>query len=56
MPSLPALDPATVPEWFGSAYPESFRARLGSRGKRPLGTVLGLTHFGVNRHAGGEPY
>jgi len=48
MPSLPALDPATVPEWLGSAYPASFHARLGTRGKRPLGTMLGLTHFGVN--------
>ncbi|HYV58349.1 MAG TPA: cupin domain-containing protein [Candidatus Nitrosopolaris sp.] len=48
MPSLPVLDPASVPEWHGSAYPESLRARLGTRGKRPLGTVLGLTHFGVN--------
>ena len=48
MPSLPALDPASVPEWHGSAYPEAFRARLGARSKRPLGNALGLTHFGVN--------
>ena len=48
MPSLPALDPTTVPEWLGSAYPELFRARLGTRSKRPIGSALGLTHFGVN--------
>jgi uncharacterized cupin superfamily protein len=45
---MPSLDPATVPEWHGSVYPEPFRARLGTRAKRPIGSALGLTHFGVN--------
>ena len=48
MAFLPALDPATVPEWTGSAYPEPFRDLVGARRKRPLGNALGLTHYGVN--------
>jgi uncharacterized cupin superfamily protein len=48
MPTLPALDPSTVPEWFGSAYPEVFRERVRARRKRQLGNALGLTHYGVN--------
>jgi len=48
MPTLPALDPSTVPEWFGSAYPEQFRDRVRARRKRALGNALGLTHYGVN--------
>ena len=48
MPTLAALDPSTVPEWFGSAYPEVFRERVRARRKRPLGNALGLTHYGVN--------
>ena len=48
MASRPALDPATVPERTGSAYPEKFQARVGGRGKRALGNEVGLTHFGVN--------
>lgn len=48
MPSPPALDPSTVPEWFGSAYPEQFREFVSARSKRPLGNALGLSHYGVN--------
>lgn len=46
--ALPALDPATVPEVFGSSYPEPFRSRMGDRAKRRLGDACGLTKFGVN--------
>ena len=45
---LPALDPATVGERRGSAYPEPFRSRMGDRVKRRLGDACGLTRFGVN--------
>ena len=48
MPTLPALDPSTVPERFGSAYPEQYRAFVRERRKRALGNELGLTHYGVN--------
>jgi uncharacterized cupin superfamily protein len=48
MPTLPALDPSTVPERFGSAYPEQYRAFVRDRRKRALGNELGLTHYGVN--------
>jgi uncharacterized cupin superfamily protein len=47
-PTLPALDPAEVPEKRGSGYPEPFRSRMGDRAKRVLGDALGLTRFGVN--------
>ncbi|MEP7206025.1 MAG: cupin domain-containing protein [Casimicrobiaceae bacterium] len=46
--TLPALDPATVPERRGSGYPEPFRSRMGDRAKRRLGAACGLTGFGVN--------
>ena len=46
--TLPALDPATVPETRGSGYPEPFRSRMGDRVKRRLGDACGLTKFGVN--------
>jgi uncharacterized cupin superfamily protein len=46
--TLPALDPATVPERRGSGYPEPFRSRMGDRAKRRLGDACGLTRFGVN--------
>ena len=45
---LPALDPQTVAEVRGSAYPEPFRSRMGDRVKRRLGEACGLTKFGVN--------
>ena len=48
MPSRPALDPATVPERTGSAYPPPLDVPCRARGKRALGNELGLTHFGVN--------
>jgi uncharacterized cupin superfamily protein len=48
MASLPALDPSTVAERTGSAYPASLGERCRGRAKRVLGNELGLTHFGVN--------
>src|SRR5688500_3660814 len=49
MPLMPpALDPESVPEKHGSAYPEPFRTRMGQRSKRRLGDVCGLTKLGVN--------
>jgi len=48
MASLPALDPLTVPERTGSAYPAPLDVPCRARGKRPLGNALGLTQFGVN--------
>ena len=48
MASPPALDPATVAERTGSAYPAPLGERCQGRGKRALGNELGLTHFGVN--------
>ena len=46
--TLPALDPATVPERRGSNYPEPYRSRMGERSKRRLGEACGLSRFGVN--------
>lgn len=48
MLKLPALDPASVKEVRGSAYPEPFKSRMGERMKRRLGEACGLTKFGVN--------
>lgn len=48
MPTLPALDPATLPERSGTGYPEPFRALVIERRWRELGDALGLTNFGVN--------
>ncbi|TMB22020.1 MAG: cupin domain-containing protein [Deltaproteobacteria bacterium] len=45
---MPALDPATVPEQTGSAYPPPLDAPCRGRAKRALGDAVGLTHFGVN--------
>lgn len=47
-PRLPALDPATVTERKGSAYPAPFRERAAGHSKRALGDAAGLTNFGVN--------
>ncbi|MGZ8219196.1 cupin domain-containing protein [Methylomagnum sp.] len=48
-PTLPALDPATVPSRTGSTYPaEEFRAVTVGRSKQALGDALGLQTFGVN--------
>jgi uncharacterized cupin superfamily protein len=44
----PVVDPATLLERTGSAYPEALRARTSRKGKRALGTQVGLTRFGVN--------
>src|SRR5437763_3796947 len=46
--TLPALDPAAVPERRGSSYPEPFRTRVADRAKRRLGEACGLTRFGIN--------
>jgi uncharacterized cupin superfamily protein len=48
MASPPALDPATVAERTGSAYPAPLDEPWRRRGKRALGNQVGLTHFGVN--------
>ena len=48
MAKPPALDPWTVAERTGSAYPEPLRRLVGERSRRALGNELGLTHFGVN--------
>jgi uncharacterized cupin superfamily protein len=48
MLKLPALDPASVKEVRGSAYPEPFKSRMGERMKKRLGEACGLTKFGVN--------
>jgi uncharacterized cupin superfamily protein len=45
---LPALDPVTVAQAYGSNYPAPFRAGVAERAKRKLGDAAGLTHFGVN--------
>lgn len=45
---LPALDPDSVTEGFGSGYPEPFRSLVARRAKRRLGDACGLTQFGVN--------
>ena len=45
---MPALDPVTVEEQTGSAYPPPLDAPCRDRAKRALGDALGLTHFGVN--------
>jgi uncharacterized cupin superfamily protein len=47
-PTLPAIDPAGVPEHLGSSYPSPFRERCAGRAKRRLGDAAGLTQFGVN--------
>ncbi len=44
----PALDPASVPQAYGSNYPEPFKAGVANRAKQKLGDALGLTHIGVN--------
>src|SRR4029077_8588851 len=48
MATLPALDPATVPERTGSAYPEQFQEAVRARRRRALGNELGLMHYGGN--------
>jgi uncharacterized cupin superfamily protein len=45
---LPALDPASVKERVGTAYPPPLDAPVKARRKRALGDAAGLTHFGVN--------
>ena len=45
---LPALDPNTVEEKRGSAYPEPFKSRMGDRTKRRLAAACGMKNFGVN--------
>lgn len=46
---LVALEAAAVaPRVKQSNYPEPFFSRMTRRTKRPLGTLFGLSHFGVN--------
>src|SRR4029077_18492761 len=50
--SAPRIPPPFTPPpgtpGSGRPVPPPPPPRLGTRGKRPLGTMLGLTHFGVN--------
>jgi uncharacterized cupin superfamily protein len=46
--SLPAIDPALVPEKGGTGYPEPLRAMVAGRFRRRLGDAAGLRNFGVN--------
>jgi uncharacterized cupin superfamily protein len=52
-----SITAADAPQRIRPAYyPEPFASRMGSRQKRPLGDIFGLTNFGVNltRLAPGE--
>jgi uncharacterized cupin superfamily protein len=48
MASLPVLDPSTVLERTGTAYPPPLDEPCRNRAKRALGNELGLTRYGVN--------
>lgn len=45
---MPRIDPAEVPAFTGSTYPEPHASRMGRRSFQALGDAAGLTHFGVN--------
>ena len=47
-PSMPAFDPADVPESNATSYPEPVRAPNQNRDNRRLGNHVGLRNFGVN--------
>jgi uncharacterized cupin superfamily protein len=47
-PSMPACDPADVPESNATSYPEPLRAPNQNRYNRRLGNHVGLRNFGVN--------
>jgi uncharacterized cupin superfamily protein len=47
-PTLPAFDPAEVPETNFTSYPEAMRAANQNRYNRRLGNHTGLKNFGVN--------
>ena len=47
-PSMPAFDPADVPESNATSYPEPLRAPNQNRYNRRLGNHAGLKNFGVN--------
>jgi uncharacterized cupin superfamily protein len=47
-PTLPAFDPAEVPESNATTYPEPLRAPNQKRYNRRLGNHAGLKNFGVN--------
>src|SRR5262245_43020143 len=47
-PSMPAFDPAEVPESNATTYPEPLRAPNQNRYNRRLGNFVGLKNFGVN--------
>ena len=47
-PTLPAFDPAEVPESNATTYPEPLRAPNQNRYNRRLGNHVGLKNFGVN--------
>jgi len=47
-PTLPAFDPAEVPESNATTYPEPVKAPNQNRYNRRLGNHVGLKNFGVN--------
>ena len=47
-PTMPAFDPAEVPESNATSYPEQHRAANQKRYNRRLGNHAGLKNFGVN--------
>ena len=47
-PSMPAFNPADVPESNATSYPEPLRAPNQNRYNRRLGNHAGLKNFGVN--------
>ncbi|WP_306118098.1 MULTISPECIES: cupin domain-containing protein [unclassified Roseitalea] len=48
LPPLAIRADQAAPRKKASNYPEPFASRMKGREKRPLGTVFGLTNFGVN--------
>ena len=45
---MPKLDPEQAPVRAGSAYPEPYASQMEGRSVQLLGTLAGLTQFGVN--------
>lgn len=46
--TVPAIDPADLPEKKGTIYPDQFKAPCEERLAQVVGTPLGLSQFGVN--------
>ena len=45
---MPKLDPALAPVRTGSSYPEPYASQMAGRSAQLLGSLAGLTQFGVN--------